>query len=703
MQSDADHGFHAGEDADGDFDGLSGTHGVPRAVQQCADTFCGHEVARELDGYENRRQTVLFVGIVGCSRDFGQSRVQTLPVAQTEADILSVRVNAALLEGDIDDFTRRRRQNDGRVGGNTDIRPGNAHFGKQCAGIVIAQRDAVNRCINGSGGHPAVARTVDRTDAAAVHHYLAAALFGGVQRVAVVPDRAGGRDILHERAAAVDIQRGMAELAQDGEHIKGIDGVRAVDQARFLRPARHNADGAFGIELAHLLHNGLEDGIVTGVAASVSTADDNALALVFRTVEPCQQVTVVFHLTFAHFVAREIAGGFFVQRVREFLPQFGIVAQTDQIFRQPLIVPDREDIAVFAGVDEFGHAADIRADGRAAGTNALENGVREGFGHRGQQVDVHRTEERHDRRYPAAECHALTHAELVAQLFEHVLVLAVAGDEQAQLRRGFQRLSKAADGGRNILDGGQTRGNAAQHVAVLDLGSVGVPQIGNTVKFALRTVKIHTVVDFYNALRVKTALDERARHTVRDRLIEVEKAQGNGIRRAERVLLERTAEVVQPIIRVHGRDDRHLTAAAHHGSHQVGTAAVAVNNVGLERIYQVAHGPCRAERIVPLDHAHINAALARFIRKRTCTERDEHHIVIAVESGHGIHNLGLGAAYIAAAHYMHDSQSQIPPLDKYNQYTMKTGGLQNSDAVNVVFFGSILANEVCFFAQNMVY
>ena len=92
------------------------------------------------------------------------------------------------------------------------------------------------------------------------------------------------------------------------------------------------------------------------------------------------------------------------------------------------------------------------------------------------------------------------------QLFEHVLVLAVAGDEQAQLRRGFQRLGKAANGGRNILDGGQTRGNAAQHVAVLDLGTVGVPQIGHTVKFALRTIKIHTVVDFYNALRVKAAL-----------------------------------------------------------------------------------------------------------------------------------------------------------------------------------------------------
>lgn len=55
---------------------------------------------------------------------------------------------------------------------------------------------------------------------------------------------------------------------------------------------------------------------------------------------------------------------------------------------------------------------------------------------------------------------------------------------------------------------------------------------------------------------VKAALG--VQRGVCDRLIEVEKAQRDGIRRAERVLLERTAEVVQPIIRVHGRDDQHL-------------------------------------------------------------------------------------------------------------------------------------------------
>lgn len=41
MQSDANHGFHAGEDADGDFDGLSGTHGVPRTVQRAPTRSAG--------------------------------------------------------------------------------------------------------------------------------------------------------------------------------------------------------------------------------------------------------------------------------------------------------------------------------------------------------------------------------------------------------------------------------------------------------------------------------------------------------------------------------------------------------------------------------------------------------------------------------------------------------------------------------------
>ena len=109
---------------------------------------------------------------------------------------------------------------------------------------------------------------------------------------------------------------------------------------------------------------------------------------------------------------------------------------------------------------------------------------------------------------------------------------------------GFQRLGKAAHGGRNVLDSGQTCGNAAQNVALLDLHAVVVAQIGGTVKRALGTVEVHAVVDFYDTLGIKAALDQRAGHAVGHRLIEIEKPQGNGVCRAERILLERAAEVV---------------------------------------------------------------------------------------------------------------------------------------------------------------
>ena len=338
-----------------------------------------------------------------------------------------------------------------------------------------------------------------------------------------------------------------------------------------------------------------------------------------------------------------------------------IVRKPRHVFRELFVVSDREDIAVLARVDELRHTADVRADGRAAGAHTLENGVREGLGHRGQQIDVHRTEKRHDGRNPAAERHALTHAELVAQLFQHICVLAVARNEQAQLRRGLERLREAAHGRRDVLDGGQTRRDATEHIPLLDLRAVGLAEVGCTVELALRAVEFHAVVYLYDALRVKAALDERARHAVRDRLIEVEKAQRDGVCRAEGVLLERTAEVVQTVVRMHGRYDGDVAAAPHHRAHQVRAAAVAVDDVRLELVHQIAHGPRRAERIVPLDDAHINTPFSRLVRKRTGPERDQHDVVRPAQSGYGIHNLGLGAANVASAHHMHHSQVCILP------------------------------------------
>ena len=180
----------------------------------------------------------------------------------------------------------------------------------------------------------------------------------------------------------------------------------------------------------------------------------------------------------AHILAGKLAGGLVVQRLGKGAAQRGVVCQARHVSGKLAVVPNWENIAVFARVDQFGHAAHIRADGRAARADAFEDGVRESFGHRGQKVDVHCAEKRPDWGNPAAERHALRHAELGAQPAEHLLILAVARDEQAQLRRLLKRRGKAAHGRRNILDRGQTRGDPAQHVARLHLHAVGIPQIG---------------------------------------------------------------------------------------------------------------------------------------------------------------------------------------------------------------------------------
>ena len=378
--------------------------------------------------------------------------------------------------------------------------------------------------------------------------------------------------------------------------------------------------------------------------------------------EAGEQVAVIGLLPLAHFFLGKVLRGFFIQRLGKGAALCRVVCQPHQIAGALLIIPDREDITVFACVDQLGHAADIACDGRAARADALENGIREGLGHRGQKVDIHRAEKWLDRRHPAAERHPIGHVKFLAQAAEHGFIFAVARNEQAQLRRLFQRAGKGTHGGRNVLDRSQARGDAAEHVALLDLSAVGVAQIGGAVKVARRAAKLHAVVDFDNALGVEPARDQRARHAVGHGLVKVQKAQRNCIGRAEGVLFERIAEIVELIIRVHGRQHRDMAAAAHHRAHQVGAAAVAVDDVGFKLVHQVAHRARGGERIAFLDHAHVDAALARLIRKRACAKGNQHHFIAHGKSGDGIHNLGLGAAHVAAAHHLHHSQNRVPPF-----------------------------------------
>lgn len=130
----------------------------------------------------------------------------------------------------------------------------------------------------------------------------------------------------------------------------------------------------------------------------------------FGRANPPDDHAVVLLLRAAHGAQGEFPVGLFVKPRGERLPLFRVARKGEQVLRQRLVVARLEDKPVFAGIDQFAHAAHIRADGRAALADALKDRIREGFRDRGEQVDVHGREKFVDGRHPAAEGHAVGNA-----------------------------------------------------------------------------------------------------------------------------------------------------------------------------------------------------------------------------------------------------------------------------------------------------
>ena len=334
-----------------------------------------------------------------------------------------------------------------------------------------------------------------------------------------------------------------------------------------------------------------------------------------------QQLLIVGFLRAAHGVERVFTRRLLVQTIGKQLAACRVFAELDELLGQRLVVTRLEDIAVFTRVNQLAHAADIRADGRTVLQNTLQNGVREGLGHRGQKVNVHGRKELVDRRYPTAERHTVGNAQVFRQIAQHFFVLAIARDEQAQLGYFLDRSRKTAHTGCDILDRGQTRSNAAQHIVGRDIYVPVFLAVSRTVNTLHRIAEIHTIIDGKNLFRVEAARNERARHTVSDRLMEVQKAQRDGVCQTVRPLLERIAQIVIAIVRVYGGQYRnvHLLAAQHRAD-QIGLAAVTVNDVGLKVCDDLAHLIPAVQRVKTRNDAHVDAVLCSFARERTVAE-----------------------------------------------------------------------------------
>ena len=160
--------------------------------------------------------------------------------------------------------------------------------------------------------------------------------------------------------------------------------------------------------------------------------------------------------------------------------------------------------------------------------------------------------------------------------------------------------------------------------------------------------KVEPVVNGKEPVRLKAAVDEPLADGVGHAHAVIELVQSPGIERTVDGAGERPAEIVEPVVAVHGADDRHVHARAQHGAHDIGHGAVAVHEVVLPRADQLfERGEVRQKASV--EHHRRDAERGRAVGKITAAEAHELHVDDLTEIFQQGVNMRPGAAGVAPA------------------------------------------------------
>ena len=267
--------------------------------------------------------------------------------------------------------------------------------------------------------------------------------------------------------------------------------------------------------------------------------------------------------------------------------------------------------------------------------------------HRRERVDIERAVEAVEVVDPAEEEHAVLKVQLLCERLELFTLLTVARDGEAQLRAGLFGQRHCAQERRDILHGVEPGGNARDDVALMH-GIAELREIRRAVGLGHDVGKVEPVVDGKEPVRLKAAVDEPLADGVGHAHAVIELVQGPGIERTVDGAGERPAEIVEPVVAVHGADDRHVYAGPQHGTHDVGHGAVAVHNV----ILPVADDPFECAEVCQkalAKHHRRDTERGRAVGKITAAEAHELHVDDLTEIFQQGVNMRPGAAGVAPA------------------------------------------------------
>ena len=648
MQTHGDHDLHPGEDADGLGGGESLGEEMVGGGHFLGHPLGGGDVQPRLDGKEDRGQAVCLIDVIRGGGQVLDAGLEAGPGAQDEADVLPVGGDAAAVQDAVDDLRRCGGEAHGGVGREGDGGLGHAQDLQLFPGVGVPQGDGIDVFVHHLGGAAAVAVLLDGADAAAVHDDGAVVLFRRCQGPEVEPQGAVGRHVLHEGPAAVDEELRLAEVADGLEAIEGIEGVDPVGPPGIHGAAGEDLEGQVRVDGAQFGEDGQQNGVIPGVTAAVGPTDHHpvpALSLV------AENGLVDFQLALDGGLDGELPLGLFIEPLAHGLAQAGVLGQGDEMPSQSVRIPRREEEAVGAVVDEVGHAADLTAHGGQPGACPFGQGVGEGLGDGGQGVDVQGIVEGIGVVDPPGKADLVGNAQIGGQLLEVGHLLPVARDEQAQLGRGLVGLGKAADQGRDVLDGVQPGGDAGDDAVCVRLQPDGA-EIVFPAHGGGAGGEVQAVVNGKELFRVELPLDEQVDHGVGDADAIVQLPQGQGIDGPVGQAGEGTAQIVQPIVAVDGGHGGQAGLFGQEGRHHVAAGAVAVDEVKvlvpdhLGQLLQVG------EKVSTGEDLGVDAQGAGLLDKGAFGETDHFYLNAGGQTSQEGMDVGLCPARIAAADQM---------------------------------------------------
>ena len=402
--------------------------------------------------------------------------------------------------------------------------------------------------------------------------------------------------------------------------------------------------------MPHLREYRLQDRVVARIALAIGPADQDTPALFLRAGRAPQDGLINFDLLADGRVDGKLARRLFIEILAELFAHRAALGQTADARAEGLGVLRMEQQPGHAVLNDVRNPADIRGDGRAVHPRALGDCVGERLRKRGQRVHVQRMVEAVHVRHPPGKHIAPLRAELRSQLFEHFALLAVARNEQPDVRVLLRRKGKAADQRRHVLHRVQPRRDA-EHNIVRPGRKADAFQIRRAIHRGRPRRKIDAVVDGEHRLRVKAALDQHLAHRIGHADVIVKAAQRDRIDRAERQPMQRAAQIVEPVVAVDRRHDGHMDRPPQNRAGHVRPRAVAVDDL---KALVLDHARQRADARgdAAVHHDGVDAKLPRLLRKRPVHKADQPHRLRLAQALQQRQHMRLRAAHIAAGNEM---------------------------------------------------